>query len=300
MKNKTAGLILTVLFCITISGRVRAEDQTQSLSVFVSIPPQQYMVERIGGEHVTVHVLVHNQQDPHTFEPLPKQIMRLSQAKVFFIIGFPFETALINKIHAIAGSLKIIDTGKDVKKVPMEGAHGLEDTGNTPVHDHAGEPDPHIWLSLPLVKIQAQAIAAGLEQIDPAHTADYEHNLSVFLKDIDDTHKRITQMLTPYKGRSFYVFHPSFGYFARDYGLQQEAVEIEGKVPTPKQLAYLIEKAKAENIRIIFVQPQFDKKSVETIASSIGGRVVPLDSLEKDVLKNCDEIADHIKNAFVK
>ncbi|MFH1742105.1 MAG: zinc ABC transporter substrate-binding protein, partial [bacterium] len=107
-----------------------------------------------------------------------------------------------------------------------------------------------------------------------------------------------TDLLKPYRGESFYVFHPAFGYFGDAYGLKQEAVELEGKAPTPRQLSTLIKKARTENVRIIFVQPQFDKKSAEAVSNSIDGAVVPMDPLAKDVLKNLEEMAMKVGKAL--
>ena len=137
-----------------------------------------------------------------------------------------------------------------------------------------------------------------LREIDPARSSEYEENLSRFLSDLEKINSEIAKALTPYKGKPLFVFHPSFGYFARAYGLEQIAVEIGGKEPTPKQLALLIEKAKREKVKVIFVQPQFSSKAAQTVAQAIDGAVIPIDPLERDYLTNMELISKNIQEAL--
>ncbi|MCK5723282.1 MAG: zinc ABC transporter substrate-binding protein, partial [Gammaproteobacteria bacterium] len=96
----------------------------------------------------------------------------------------------------------------------------------------------------------------------------------------------------------FMVFHPSWGYFADTYGLKQVAVEIEGKNPKPSQLKELIEHAKEQGIKIIFVQPQFSSKSAKLVAREIGGRVAVADPLAQDWSANLRAVAREFKGAL--
>ncbi len=111
-------------------------------------------------------------------------------------------------------------------------------------------------------------------------------------------HTRLRNELLPYKGKTFYVFHPAFGYFAAAFGLKQRAVEAGGRSPSPRQLAALIEQARKEKVRIIFVQPQFDQKGAEAIARAIDGTVINLDPLAYDVLGNFSRIAESLDRSF--
>ena len=168
-------------------------------------------------------------------------------------------------------------------------------------HDHepsGGEPDPHVWLSPPLLKIQAQNIAAALCRADPAHQADYARNLAALLDRLDALHRRIKRMLAPYRGRSFYVFHPGFGYFADAYGLKQEAVEAGGRSPTPKQLRALIEKARADGVQDDFRAAAVCPAERQVVAEAIGGKVVPINGLGKDVIADIEDIAKKIETAL--
>ncbi|MBW2133530.1 MAG: zinc ABC transporter substrate-binding protein, partial [Deltaproteobacteria bacterium] len=115
------------------------------------------------------------------------------------------------------------------------------------LHDHDGR-DPHIWLSPPLVKIQARTILNALQEIDPVHRGVYEANFREFASKIDALDADLKKVFSGKQGLQFLVFHPSWGYFAETYGLQQVSIEIEGKEPKPARLKELIEHARRKNI----------------------------------------------------
>lgn len=260
------------------AGRIRA---------FVSILPQAYFVERIGGPYCDVQVLVGPGQAPATYEPTPKQMAKLGRSQVYFRIGVPFERGFIPKISSIFKDLKIVDTRNGVKLRYFRRSKGSQVA------------DPHIWLDPKLVKIQAATISEVLSDIDPAHAAVFEKNLQAFQLDLERVDARIASALAPLKGSKLYVFHPAFGYFCDSYGLTQVAVEIEGKEPSPRQLTELIEKARADGVKVIFVQPQFAKKDAEAIAREIGGAVVPMNPLPRDYLKGLEDMAGALKEALL-
>ncbi|MFA5810708.1 MAG: zinc ABC transporter substrate-binding protein [bacterium] len=257
---------------------------------FVSIPPQAYFVERIGGPYVAVDVMVPPGQSPHSFEPLPKQIATLSRADAYFQIGMTFEGRLIAKAQEINPRLKVFDTRKGIALHQMAAADE---------HGHGqGMADPHIWLSPKLAKIQATNISAALCQLDPAHAADFQKNLASFIADLDRVDASIALSLAALKGDQFFVYHPAFWYFGDAYGLKQVAVESSGKEPSARELGRLIDRAKAAGVRVIFVQPQFPTKSAEAVAAAIGGSVIKIDDLSRDYLANLETIASRIKEGL--
>ena len=270
-------------------------------TVFVGIPPLAYLAERVGGEHVDVRVLLPPGQDPHAYGFTSKQIAALSRAQLFVKIGMPFENQIVEKLAAGSRGPLVVDAAQGIHKRPID-APCVDDEGNGREHSdqggHEGASDPHVWLSPLLLKTQAENIAAALEQVDPAHAEDYRRNLAALLADLDAVHAQIAAALKPYRGQRFYVFHPAFGYFADAYGLRQEAVEAGGKSPAQKQLGTLIQKAREDGVKIIFVQPQFDRRTAETVADAIGGRVLPIDPLAKDVLGNLAEVAAKIQQGL--
>lgn len=295
-------LLTAVLLCVlplSCEAPDRDAGEEDLLGVFVSIVPQAYVVERIGGEHLSVGVLVQPGQSPHTFEMTPRQITALSTSRLFFANGMPFERTLIEKVRREMPHLTVVRTDAGIERRALVLHHG-EREGETPQSPHEGdaELDPHMWMSPPLLGTMAKTIAEALAEADPAHARDYLSNLEAFLIDVDSTDARIREVLRPYRGRSFYVFHPAFGYFGDAYGLRQVAIETEGKSPTPRQLDAVIERARAENVRIIFVQPQFDRKAARSVADALDGAVVPIDPLAKDVLQNLREMAQKLEDAL--
>jgi zinc transport system substrate-binding protein len=167
-------------------------------------------------------------------------------------------------------------------------------------HHHAApaHPDPHIWLSTTNDLIIAKNITTALSQVDPDHAETYRRNLATFSQKINKVKIKLEQLLLPFKGRTLYVYHPAFGYFAAEFGLQQQAVEHEGKQPTPKELAGLIKNAKHDKVKFIFVQPRFSERSADIIAKQVGAKVIRLDPLSHDLLGNYLKIADSIKQAL--
>ncbi len=264
--------------------------------VFVSIVPQKYFVQQIGKDLVDVEVMVQPGASPATYEPKPSQMARLSSCAAYFAIGVPFENAWLDRIRAVNPNMQVFRTDKDVDKIPMVRHHHEEEYQDV---GHSGHIilDPHIWLSPVLVKKQAAVILEGLAAIVPGHAAELKGNYRSFLKSIDALDAELKAMLSDAKGRRFMVFHPSWGYFAKEYGLEQVPIEIEGKTPKPFELEELIRHARENNIHIIFVQPQFSQKSAKVVAREIKGKVISVDPLAEDWSANLREVAEKFKSA---
>ena len=271
-----------------------ATDSTPGrLGVVVSILPQQYFVERIGGDHVAVSVMVGPGDDPHTYEPKPEQLKAVSNATVYFATGVEFEHVWMDRIAAANPAMQIVDTTAGMTLLPST------------EHDHEGESqsttaelDPHVWTSPRLVAQQASLIAATLTKLDPDHAGDYDANLRAFEADITALDADLQATLAGVKGGAFMVFHPSWGYFARDYGLEQLAIEVGGQEPSAQELAMLIETARARNIKVVFAQPEFSTSDAETIAREINGKVLLISPLEKDWLTNMRTVAETFRDAL--
>jgi len=282
------------IVCITFLMLWISKAEAAITRVFVSIAPQKYFVQKIGGDLVRVAVLVPAGSDPHTYEPKPKQMAELSKCVVYFAIGIDFEKAWLPRISGTNPTMRIVHTDAGIKKITMTGHH--HDTAST--HGHSGTalsghekfPDTHIWLSPSLVKIQAGHILRALIDIDPQNRLQYKTNYTAFLKEIDTLDAEMKNLFAHRKGNRFMAFHPSWGYFARDYGLEQISIEIEGKEPKPMQLKIIIENARKEGIRVVFVQPQFSERSAVMISREIKGKVVYVDPLAENWAENLREI----------
>jgi len=282
------------------------------LSVFVSIVPQQYFVQQIGKDKVAVSVMVQPGASPATYEPKPMQMAKLSNARLYFSIGVPFETFWLDKIASANPDMTIVHTDQGIEKLPMavhhhEDEHPADHHDDTAMpeddHDHDddhghGGLDPHIWLSPKLVKIQAGHILDALCVEDPENKDFYTANFNVFIKKIDNLDQELVRMLKDNAGMQFMVFHPSWGYFARDYNLKMIPIEIEGKNPKPAKLQALIAHARSEGIKVIFVQPQFSTKSAQLVAGEINGQVLPANPLALDWLDNMKKTAAQFKEVL--
>ena len=306
--------VLALALCLTMVTPVIVSAADAPLQISVSIPPQKYFVERIGGDLVRTTVMVPPGADPHTYEPKPSQLRGLSGSRIYFSIGAPFEDAWLARIVAAAGpSLSVVPMHKGVTLLPAaaplhndeaEHAEGKEHHEDHHAHadghghDH-GTTDPHVWLSPMLVRHMSLAIRDALAKADPAHAATYRANYDRFAADIDAMDKKFADLFAalPQDRRRFLVFHPSWNYFAHNYGLTELSIEVEGREPSPRQLRAIIDLARRERITTIFVQPQFSRRAAQTIATEIGARLVDADPLAEDWAANLELTAKALAQA---
>jgi len=265
------------------------------LLVYVSILPQKYFVQQICKDLADVQVMVAPGASPATYEPKPRQMAQISKTRIYFSIGVPFEKAWLKKIADLNPDMAVVPTDRGIEKLPLAVHHHREDTTHRSEH---GTLDPHIWLSPPLVMIQARTILGALLEADPGHRSVYESNFRAFISQISDLDAGLRSIFSGRAGQQFMVFHPSWGYFAHAYGLKMVPIEIEGKEPKPADLRELIEHARADGIKFVFVQPQFSARSAKLIAGEIGGQVVIADSLAEDWAANLRAVARKFESAL--
>ncbi|WP_022851192.1 metal ABC transporter solute-binding protein, Zn/Mn family [Limisalsivibrio acetivorans] len=272
----------------------------------VSVLPQHYIASKLSmGE---VMVMVERGASPAVYEPKPKQMAYVAGADLYFPVGVPFEKAWLERIASAGKELRVVKCYEKVERRPIaahhhEGEahdHGGEEHGHEgEAHSHDGEIlDPHIWLSPPMMIKLAECMRDAYIEEDPAMKVQYQLRYQALKNSIADTHIKVQNILTELKSREFMVFHPSWGYFADEYGLEQVAVEVDGKEPKPAELAELIRRAKEHGIDTVFVQPEFSKKSAETVAKAINGRVEVLDPLDENWSANMIRSAEKIKEAL--
>jgi zinc transport system substrate-binding protein len=294
-----------VLYIIISMGFVKPAFAAERLPVFVSIVPQKFFVQQIGKGLVDVQVMVQPGASPATYEPKPRQMAALTKSKVYFAIGVPFENAWLPQFVGVNPAMRVVHTDSGITRIRMAAHYHHEDVPERHAADeqnknrrgHAGL-DPHIWLSPPLVNIQARAILAGLQEIDPVNKDVYAANFKQFSAEIDQLDTELWEVFAGKQGMRFMVFHPSWGYFASAYALKQVSIEIEGKNPKPAQLKKLIEHARENRIKIIFVQPQFSTRSAALLAREIDGQVAFADPLAMDWMTNLRQVAGKFKMAL--
>ena len=267
--------------------QVSAAFASTPLPISVSILPQKYFVERVGGQHVAVSVMVRPGQSPETYEPTSRQMTALARAQLYFSIGVPFEASWMTRILAANPALQIVPLQRGIALLPLTGASG----------EPAGM-DPHVWTSPQRVKVMAAGIRDALIKTDPTHRGDYDANEQAFRTELNTLDQNIRAILAPVKGKAFMVFHPAWGYFANDYGLRQIPIAAEGKEPGAKALAQAIELGKREGVKVIFVQTQFSRHTAETIAAAMGARVVGVDPLAENYPQNLLRVAHAFASAL--
>jgi zinc transport system substrate-binding protein len=280
-------LLLAASLMAIAAGCNHEAESTGKTVVAVTILPQEGFVKAIGGDNVEVVVMVPPGASPHTYEVTPDQMTQLSEAKMYAKVGSPveFELTWMDKLIAVNKNMLVVDCSKGVELI------------NSQDPDEPGM-DPHIWLSVKNAKIMVQNICDGLVQVDAANKAYYENNCADYLDKLTQLDSGLAADLSGVKNRSFIVYHPAFGYFARDYDLTQIAVEQEGKEPDADYIIRLIKEAKELDIHVVFISPEYSSKSAETIAREIGGQVVAIDPLAEDYINNMQAVEAAMKQAM--
>lgn len=247
-----------------------------AVSVLVTVTPQAFFVDRIAGARVSTSILVPVGRSPHTFEPTPTQMIEAATADVYFTIGLPFELGILSRISDMNPDMTVVST------------QAIEEE-----HDHGS--DPHTWMDPGLALAQADAICDALVMIDPPGAEAYRANMDSLRTELLMLDEELAAALEPCRGKSFFVFHPAFGHFADAYGLEQVAIESEGKEPSARELAELIETASLEGVSAIFVQPQHPARSAQTFADEMGATIVIIDPLAYDYPESLRKIATAVK-----
>ena len=247
-------------------------------AVFVSIAPQKSVVERIAGDFLEIEVLVPPGASPVTHEPTPRQMLTLSEATVWFRIGVPFEDAWAPRIRANYPQLPIIDTRAGIDLQPMD-AQG-------------GRPDPHIWMSPRLLMKQSETIRDALTELLPENEEAFRAGHAAFAAELAELDEELTARFAGLTNRRFMIYHPALGHFARDYGLEQIAIEIDGREPGPASLARIIRQAREADIHVIFVQQEFSQSAADAVVRAIDGEVISIAPLAENTLENIRSIAE--------
>lgn len=272
--------VLLVSIFVSLLFAVPAQ-AAKKIKVSVSVPPQAYFVERIGGDKVEVQVMLPGHSDHDTYEPSPQQLMRLAQAQIYVRVGVPgfsFETRHIDPTLA-KKKITLINISDGVKL--------LDD-------------DPHIWVAPSAVRLAALNIYRGLSKFDPANSSYYKRNLESFLRDIDSLDKDIKALLKGKEGGTFLIFHPALAYFAAEYGLRQVSIETEGKSPSASHIRKIIDLARSKGIKKVLIQKGFDRKNARAIAAEIGGSLEEIDPLDRNWLSGTRNTANKVSEALGK
>lgn len=291
MKQIPIWLLFGALSLAACTSRPAADTET----IYVSIPPLKSLVEAIVGDDYPVEVLVPAGASPETFEPTPRQYVAVNRARRLFQIGLiDFERNLVARI---ADPAKVVELGaaSGVELLTGSCSHGHGSPHDGHAHDaytreaHAHGVDPHLWSSPRALRGMAAAIYAAIHADHP-DSVRYTRNHERLQQALAELDARTAERIARSGIRTVFVYHPALSYYARDYGLEQIAVEQEGKEPSARHLAQLIRRARAEAVDRILYQVQFPRSSVEAIAADIGAEAVAFDPLAEDAIGNIDRI----------
>lgn len=276
--------------------------QAAGMRVAVSIPPQKYLVEKIGGGFLDVLVLVGRGEDPHTYESGPRQMETVSRLAAFFAIGVEFEQIWLPRFRQINPGMVVIQTGQGPEAQAHDHGHEPDmarEAENEHGHSHEGG-DPHVWTSPPEALAVAQRILDGLIDLDPANVETYRRNFAALAAEIESLDAYIRGLFAdvPENRRAFLVFHPAWGHFAKAYDLAQIAVQAEGREPSPAELARVIVQARDSGVTVLFVQPQVSAHQALAVAGEIGARLETLDPLAPDWEANLRRAAGKIHDSM--
>lgn len=247
-------------------------------TVTVTIPPYQYFVDKIAGDKVDVNVMVSNGNNPETYEPNAQQMMELSNSALYLKVGsIGFEQTWMKKLQDNAPDMKVIDTSVGIK----------------PAQTPGGNIDPHVWMSCKNARIIASNIFKALCQLEPENKTFFQKNYQQLLSSIDRQDSIIRKSFkdNPEMVRKFVIYHPILTYFARDYQLEQLAIEEEGREPSAAQLKSLIERARKQKIRYCLIQAEFANRNTTTFIKESQTKAMDINPLQADWANAMKEVS---------
>jgi len=286
--NKKRAIIVLIILIIVVgalyflaSKKINTTNNEGKIGVVVSIGPQIEFVKAVGGDKVDVTCMVPQGADPHTYEPLPNQLSQVSIADMYVEIGTPveFETNYMDKMKAANSKMLVVNTSNGITLIP----NSAENESNTM--------DPHDWVDPKNAKIMVKNIYQGLVQVDPADKDYFQKNRDQYLEQLDELDKNTTNLLKGKQRMDILIYHPSFGYYAKDYNLTQVGAMLNDEEPSPQRIAMMEDIAKQNNIKVVYSEPQYDPKFMQSIATQIGGQVLTINDLDENYLQNMENVA---------
>lgn len=285
----------------TARARLRETRDSNKIQVLVAVAPMADLVRRVGGERVQVAALVPEGKSPETFAPAPAQLAAVAASRLFFLVGTPVEERFLENVRSAARDVRIADLREIAP--PEEAAEPKEEGEESETADKSdrhcgGAEDPHLWTSPALARAASAKIAAELSRLDPDGADVYAQNAKTLDEELAALQSETAAALAPYSGRFFVVFHPAYGWFAREFGLVQRAIEVDGKAPRPKELEILVRDAREAKIRAIIAQPEFNRAAVEVVADAVGAKIVVHSPLQSDYFENIRSLVAAILEEF--
>lgn len=287
-----------VYFLLPLFFLFAALNGAEKIPVCTGLAPVAHITEAVGGDLVTVSSMLPEGRSPHDYAPGPRELRRVMSSKVFFTTNMLYEQRIA---RAVKNRIHVVDISKKIRRIPL--SSGKHDHHHCGLDHHccggdAESGDPHVWLSPVNCALIAGSIAEELGRIAPAHKASFQKRAEIFAARMKKLHESMQKKLAPYKGRTFFVYHPAFGYFSHLYHLHQRAIELGGREATPARMAAIIKQARSSGVKVVFVQKQFNPASARALAAAVKGEVIELDPLAADVEKNFNTICNALVRGF--
>ena len=292
MKRKLLSglLIISVLFISACQSNNR---DSEKKSITVSILPQKYFVQSLIGDKLNINVMVAPGASPASYEPTPRQMAELTQSDLYLMMGhLGFEEAWIPRIEKTNPDLKIIDLSSGIT---LLGEESEEEHGADESDEHHHGVDPHIWMSPKQAKKIVQNTASALIKYEESCKDLILQKRDSLIGLIDDLDQRYSAAMDLIQNRKFIIFHPALTYLANDYQLEQIAMEFEGKEPSPSYFKSIVDRAKSENIGLLFIQKEFDIENAKQMAREIGAELIQIDPLDEDWFEQMEDILEKLK-----
>ena len=302
-------IIITILITVVFASNCKSSTAVNARDdhiVIASILPLAGFAEEVGGGKIDVFEMVPPGASPHTYEPTPGQLEKVSNAGIYLSVGsgIEFEIVWLDKIIAINDKMMLVDCSEGIELIEASGSlkdqnsdHDDEGVYNENEHNRSGA-DPHIWLSPVNASVIVENIYVSLSELYPESEGIFYDNKVDFQNDLEILDRSIREILKGKNRRKIIVFHPSWSYFAREYGLEQVVIEKEGKEPSPREMVSIIDSAKDSGIKIIFASSEFSARSAEVIADEIGGNVVLISPLARDYIDNLIKVTEAFEKSM--
>lgn len=311
-KNRLALVIIVIIITGIVLGylavdRINTENGVnptnpgEKIGVIVSIAPEVEFVKAVGGDKVDVTLMVPSTADVHTYEPLPSQLSKVSSAQMYVMIGsqLEFENNYMDKLRSSNPNMLVVNSSEGIELIPSSEGDETEEShegetaetheDETEDHHEHGIMDAHVWTSPRNAKIMVNNIYEGLVEVDPENKEYYQKNRDEYLAKLDELDRNTTELLEN-KTKPILIYHPAFAYYAKDYNLTMTGVMINDEEPSPQRIAMMVDIAQENNITVVYVEPQYDPKFMETIASQIGAEVLFVNDLDENYLENMKNV----------
>lgn len=284
-KKKVLNVVIVLIIATVILGYLSAikNESTSNngkIGVMVSIGPEVEFVKSVGGDKVDVTLMVPSTADVHTYEPLPNQLSKVSSAKMYVQVGsgIEFETNYLDKIKSANPNMLVVNSSQGIQMIPNTAENEDETL------------DSHVWLDPKNAKIMVNNIYDGLVQVDPADKDYFQKNRDQYLQQLDELDKNTTELLKG-KQKPILIYHPAFGYYAKEYNLTMIGAMINDEEPSPQRIALMVDTAKQHHINIVYSEPQYDPKFMQSIAAQIDGQVLMVSDMDQNYLENMKNVA---------